>query len=99
MYKAPRDKLVCILNCCKVISNLLLNASIASNENLPGADEFLHVLIYVTIKVRSVVLCTITWFARKVAHALHFISLVFYHFQVLAPYFSFGLILSIVTSI
>ncbi|XP_057503091.1 vacuolar protein sorting-associated protein 9A [Actinidia eriantha] len=50
MYKAPRDKLVCILNCCKVISNLLLNASIAANENPPGADEFLPVLIYVTIK-------------------------------------------------
>lgn len=51
MYKAPRDKLVCILNCCKVINNLLLNASIASNENPPGADEFLPVLIYVTLKV------------------------------------------------
>ncbi|KAG8378333.1 hypothetical protein BUALT_Bualt08G0126500 [Buddleja alternifolia] len=50
MYKAPRDKLVCILNCCKVISNLLLNASHASNEDHPGADEFLPVLIYVTIK-------------------------------------------------
>ncbi|XP_018850688.2 vacuolar protein sorting-associated protein 9A-like isoform X2 [Juglans regia] len=50
MYKAPRDKLVCILNCCKVISNLLFNASIASNENPPGADEFFPVLIYVTIK-------------------------------------------------
>ncbi|ESQ47916.1 hypothetical protein EUTSA_v10020497mg [Eutrema salsugineum] len=50
MYKTPRDKLVCILNCCKVINNLLLNASIASNENAPGADEFLPVLIYVTIK-------------------------------------------------
>lgn len=55
MYKAPRDKLVCILNCCKVINNLLLNVSIASNENPPGADDFLPVLIYVTIKVRSVV--------------------------------------------
>jgi hypothetical protein len=51
MYKAPRDKLACILNCCKVINNLLLNASIVSNENPPGADEFLPVLIYVTIKV------------------------------------------------
>ncbi|XP_054798817.1 vacuolar protein sorting-associated protein 9A-like isoform X1 [Prosopis cineraria] len=50
MYKAPRDKLVCILNCCKVINNLLINASIASNANPPGADEFLPVLIYVTIK-------------------------------------------------
>ncbi|KAK7311586.1 hypothetical protein RJT34_09829 [Clitoria ternatea] len=50
MYKAPRDKLVCILNCCRVIGNLLLNASVASKENPPGADEFLPVLIYVTIK-------------------------------------------------
>ncbi|KAG8660438.1 hypothetical protein MANES_02G158500v8 [Manihot esculenta] len=50
IYKAPRDKLVCILNCCKVINNLLLNASIASNENPPGADEFLPVLIFVAIK-------------------------------------------------
>ncbi|KAG6579007.1 Vacuolar protein sorting-associated protein 9A, partial [Cucurbita argyrosperma subsp. sororia] len=50
MHKAPRDKLVCLLSCCKVISNLLLNASIASNENPPGADEFLPVLIYVIIK-------------------------------------------------
>lgn len=54
MYKAPRDKLVCILNCCKVIGNLLLNASLASKENPPGADEFLPVLIYVTIKVISI---------------------------------------------
>lgn len=50
IYKAPRDKLVCILSCCKVISNLLLNASVAADENPPGADEFLPVLIYVTIK-------------------------------------------------
>ncbi|MQL91890.1 hypothetical protein Taro_024502 [Colocasia esculenta] len=50
MYKAPRDKLVCILNCCKVINNLLLNASIASSDNPPGADEFLPVLIFVTLK-------------------------------------------------
>ncbi|MCI27154.1 vacuolar protein sorting-associated protein 9A-like, partial [Trifolium medium] len=50
MYKAPRDKLICILNCCKVIGNLLLNASLASKDNPPGADEFLPVLIYVTLK-------------------------------------------------
>lgn len=50
IYKAPRDKLVCILSCCKVISNLLYNASVDANESAPGADEFLPVLIYVTIK-------------------------------------------------
>ncbi|CAN4108556.1 unnamed protein product [Withania somnifera] len=48
MYRAPRDKLVCILNCCKVINNLL--TSVSAKDNPPGADDFLPVLIYVTIK-------------------------------------------------
>ena len=43
-YKAPRDKLVCILNCCRVISNLL---SITAEG--AGADDFLPILIYVLI--------------------------------------------------
>ncbi|KAI3758044.1 hypothetical protein L6452_05591 [Arctium lappa] len=50
VYKSPRDKLACILNCCKIISNLLLNAAINADQNPPGADDFLPVLIYVTIK-------------------------------------------------
>ncbi|KAL9229097.1 hypothetical protein vseg_004607 [Gypsophila vaccaria] len=50
MHKAPREKLACILNCCKVITNLLHNAAVTANENPPGADEFLPVLIYVTLK-------------------------------------------------
>lgn len=66
MYKAPRDKLVCILNCCKVISNLLLNASIASNENPPGADEFLPVLIYVTLKVTLKYIRTLVYLIKNV---------------------------------
>ncbi|KAJ0650784.1 putative VPS9 domain, RABX5, catalytic core helical domain-containing protein [Helianthus annuus] len=49
-YKSPRDKLACILSCCKVISNSMFNASVSSNENPPGADDFFPVLIYVTIK-------------------------------------------------
>ncbi|KAK2981901.1 hypothetical protein RJ640_021092, partial [Escallonia rubra] len=39
-FRAPREKLVCILNCCRVINNLLLNASI-SEDRVPGADDFL----------------------------------------------------------
>ncbi|GMP62960.1 hypothetical protein CsSME_00024855 [Camellia sinensis var. sinensis] len=48
-FKAPREKLLCILNCCRVINNLLLNASVSENR-VPGADDFLPVLIYITIK-------------------------------------------------
>ncbi|XP_048431829.1 vacuolar protein sorting-associated protein 9A-like isoform X2 [Pyrus x bretschneideri] len=49
-FKAPREKLLCIMNCCKVINNLLLNASMSENHVLAGADDFLSVLIYVMIK-------------------------------------------------
>lgn len=43
-YKAPRDKLICILNCCKVIYGLMKHMSIDE-----GADMFLPLLIYVVI--------------------------------------------------
>ena len=46
-YKAPRDKLVCVLNCCRVINNLL--AASASTAP-PGADDFLPVLVLVLLR-------------------------------------------------
>lgn len=52
-FKAPREKLSCIMNCCRVINNLLLNASMSENHVLAGLDDFLPVLIYVTIKASS----------------------------------------------
>ncbi|XP_027939743.1 vacuolar protein sorting-associated protein 9A-like isoform X2 [Vigna unguiculata] len=48
-FKSPHEKLLSILNCCRVINNVLLN--VAMSEHVPaGADDFLPVLIYVTIK-------------------------------------------------
>lgn len=44
-YKAPRDKLICILNCCKVIFGLIRHLS--SEEN---ADTFIPILIFVVLK-------------------------------------------------
>ncbi|CAK7340083.1 unnamed protein product [Dovyalis caffra] len=52
-FRAPREKLLCIMSCCRIINNLLLNASMSENHVLGGADDFLPVLIYVTIKARS----------------------------------------------
>lgn len=47
-YKAPRDKMVCVLNCCKIINNILqLKANKAS-----GADEFFPMLVYVIISAK-----------------------------------------------
>ncbi|KAI8985546.1 hypothetical protein BD414DRAFT_488409 [Trametes punicea] len=44
-YKAPRDKLICILNCCKVIFGLIRHL-----HKEESADTFLPILIYVVIK-------------------------------------------------
>ncbi|XP_072964177.1 vacuolar protein sorting-associated protein 9A-like [Typha angustifolia] len=49
-FRSPREKLLCIMNCCQVINNLLLNVSMSMNRTPAGADEFLPILIYVTIK-------------------------------------------------
>ncbi|KAL9934548.1 hypothetical protein V8E36_006323 [Tilletia maclaganii] len=44
-YKAPRDKLICILNCCKVIFGMIRH--MATSES---ADSFIPALIYVVLK-------------------------------------------------
>ncbi|BAS87309.1 Os03g0842700, partial [Oryza sativa Japonica Group] len=50
-FKSPREKLSCIMSCCQVINNLLLNVSMSNDRTLSGADDFLPILIYITIKV------------------------------------------------
>ncbi|KAF9006165.1 hypothetical protein BDQ17DRAFT_1389729 [Cyathus striatus] len=44
-YKAPRDKLICVLNCCKVIFGLLRHL-----KKEEGADSFVPILIFVVLK-------------------------------------------------
>ena len=45
-YRAPRDKVICILNCCKVIFGLLKNAKSGDTS----ADSFVPLLIYVVLQ-------------------------------------------------
>ncbi|KAF9584663.1 hypothetical protein BGW38_005660 [Lunasporangiospora selenospora] len=45
-FRAPRDKVICILNCCKFIFTLIRR----SEGNSKGADTFLPILIYVVLK-------------------------------------------------
>ncbi|KAF9900316.1 hypothetical protein EC991_007637 [Linnemannia zychae] len=45
-YKAPRDKVICILNCCKFIFTLIRR----SEGNSKGADTFLPILIFVVLQ-------------------------------------------------
>jgi len=43
---APRDKISCLLSCCKIIYSIL---NTTSNGNPPGADDFFPLMLYVTI--------------------------------------------------
>lgn len=45
-YKSPRDKMVCVLNCCKVLFGILKHSKAAHG----GADDFVPLLIYTLLK-------------------------------------------------
>ncbi|KAF8420868.1 hypothetical protein EV426DRAFT_611066 [Tirmania nivea] len=45
-YRAPRDKVICVLNCCKVIFGLLRHAA----DGDTSADCFVPLLIYVVLR-------------------------------------------------
>ncbi|KAJ0972147.1 hypothetical protein J5N97_020106 [Dioscorea zingiberensis] len=49
-FRSPHQKLLCIMNCCHAINNMLLNDLVPTNHTPTGADVFLPILIYVTIK-------------------------------------------------
>ncbi|KAI5370091.1 Putative vacuolar protein sorting-associated protein [Septoria linicola] len=46
-YRAPRDKVICVLNCCKVIFGFLKNA-----KQDQSADAFVPLLIYTVLRAR-----------------------------------------------
>jgi hypothetical protein len=45
-YRAPRDKIICVLNCCKVIFGLLKHAKTGDTS----ADSFVPLLILVVLQ-------------------------------------------------
>ncbi|EFJ42545.1 hypothetical protein VOLCADRAFT_119357, partial [Volvox carteri f. nagariensis] len=64
LYKSPRDKLVQILNCCKIISDF-----ITSRRAGAGADDFTPTLIYVTIKAQPEALASNLSFIERYRHS------------------------------
>eukprot|EP01018_Ginkgo_biloba_P022990 Gb_16431 [translate_table: standard] len=88
-FRAPRDKLVCILNCCRVINNLLLNMCMATNDSPPGADNFLPVLIYVTIKANPPMLHSNLLYIQRYRRQSRLVSEAAYFFTNLASTESF----------
>ncbi|KXZ53251.1 hypothetical protein GPECTOR_7g1145 [Gonium pectorale] len=63
LYKSPRDKLVQILNSCKIITALL-----ASKRAGAGADDFTPTLIYVTIRAQPEALASNLAFIERYRH-------------------------------
>ena len=48
-FKCPKDKLICIVNACKLVNGMVWD--ISQNKDVPsGADDFLPALIFTTIK-------------------------------------------------
>lgn len=56
-YKTPRDKVQCILRMCSTIMNLL---SLANEDSVPGADDFVPVLVFVLIRVSVLLIQSFT---------------------------------------
>lgn len=52
-FRAPRDKIICVLNCCKVIFGLLRSAG-----NDESADKFIPLLILTLLKTNVQNLCS-----------------------------------------
>ncbi|XP_058721954.1 vacuolar protein sorting-associated protein 9A-like [Vicia villosa] len=78
-FKAPQEKLSSIMNCCRVINNLLLND--AMSDHVPaGADDFLPVLIYVTIKANPPMLHSNLKFIKLYRRQTKLISEAEYYF-------------------
>lgn len=59
-YRAPRDKIICVLNCCKVIFGLLRNAG--SDES---ADKFVPLLIMTLLRANVANLCSHVTFIQS----------------------------------
>merc|ERR550514_243500 len=72
-YKAPRDKLVCVLNTCRVINNALLHA--LKFEGRPtSADDFLPLLIYTVLKANPPQLHSSVEFIATFRHPSRLVS-------------------------
>jgi len=77
-YKAPRDKLVCVLNCCRVINNLLVSS--ASKDSPPGADDFLPLLVLVLLRAAPAQLASNLAFIMRFRLGSRLVSEASYYF-------------------
>mmetsp|Transcript_13333 Transcript_13333/g.20568 ORF Transcript_13333/g.20568 Transcript_13333/m.20568 type:complete len:576 (-) Transcript_13333:83-1810(-) len=79
-FKSPRDKMVCIMNCCKVIYKMLNSITSSSNMEAAGADDFLPMLIYVLIRSKVPSLHSNTQYIRRFRHPSKLMTETGYYF-------------------
>jgi len=51
-FKAPKDKLVCMLNACRVINDVLKCTHVSAEAKVLSADDFLPLLILAVMKAK-----------------------------------------------
>jgi hypothetical protein len=51
-FKAPGDKIACVVKCCQVIFSVLNLKRGGDDTSRPGADDFLPIFIYVVLKAQ-----------------------------------------------
>nr|XP_023029474.1 receptor-mediated endocytosis protein 6 homolog [Leptinotarsa decemlineata] len=65
IYKTPRDKVKCIVNCAKCIMDLL---ALSQSNGSATADDFMPVLVYVIIKVNPEALLSTVQYVNSFFH-------------------------------
>lgn len=94
-YKAPRDKLVCVQNCCKVVNIHLLEAanSAAGSGTTPGksisADDFLPVFIFVVVHAQVPHLYSNVHYIMRYRHPSRMVGEAAYHLTNLSSVLAF----------
>ncbi|GMH37235.1 hypothetical protein BSKO_05108 [Bryopsis sp. KO-2023] len=79
-FQCPRAKLICMLNCCRVILNMLRNSGRAGD----GADIFVPVLNYVVIRARPKHLISNIEFIKRFRMKTKLVSIAEYYFMQLS---------------
>lgn len=75
-YKTPGDKLQCVVRASQTIMNLL---SLAHEQSVPAADDFMPVLVYVLIKVGLIVFFVFLLILRQISIFGKFSFLSYYY--------------------
>jgi len=88
-WKAPKDKLVCIINACKVVNDVL-KRSLSSSGRPLAADDFLPLLIYTVLQANPPQLHSNIEFVAAFRHPARLVAEDAYYFVALQSAVAFA---------